>query len=139
MYRRSKIDLCQYMHAGLDSTSMQWPMLSVSFSSYFPPKLSVYTTTNHLVHFGLVTVETNILEIFVRSHYPFWMIHHFVSDKLFPSMKSNENWFQWKLLCPPQVHDYRGCWCICAPEKIYKNCGEFPKKLVDSSGCAAAI
>ena len=27
-------------------------------------------------------------------------------------MLSNENYFQWDLLCPTLVHYFRGCWCI---------------------------
>ena len=120
--------------------SVQQLKLSVSFSGSCPPKLSVSITINYLVHFGLITVDIDSLESFVRSHYPFWMIHNFASDNFFPSKISNENEFQWELLCPPRVHYCRGCWYICAPEQIYlKNCGGFPEKPVDSSGCAAAI
>ena len=58
---------------------MQRPKLSVSFSGSRPPKLSVSTAINHLVRFGLISVDTDSLESFVRSHYPFWIIHNFAS------------------------------------------------------------
>ena len=103
---------------------MQWPNFSVSFSVSCPPKLSVSITINHLVHFGMITVNTHSLEIFVRSHYPIWMIHNFSSETFFPFMISNENNFQWDLLQPPQVHYCRKCKCICEPDQIYiYNCG----------------
>ena len=72
--------------------SVQRPKLSVLFSGSRPPKLSVYTTINYLVHFGLITAETNSLERFFWSHYPFWMIHNFSSDNF--SFYDN----QWKLI-----------------------------------------
>ena len=51
--------------------SVQQPKFSVSFSSYCPPKLSVSITINHLIHFGLITVDTDSLEICFWSHCPF--------------------------------------------------------------------
>ena len=110
----------------------------VLLSGFLPHKLSVSITINPLVYFGLITADTDSLEIFVWSHYPFWMIHN-LHLRIFPSTISNEDDFQWYLLIPPQVHYCRKCWRICEPEQIYKNCGEFPKKPIDSSGCAATI
>ena len=99
--------------------SVQRPKLSVSFSSSRPPKLLVSITINHLVNFGLITVEPNILESFVRYHHPFWIIHN-VASEIFPLMISNENDFQWDLLQPPLFNYLRGCWCVCEPEKNIK-------------------
>ena len=87
---------------------MQQPKLLVSFSGSCPTKLSVSITIENLVYFGIITVDNNSLEIFVRSHYPFRMIHNFASKNFFPSMISNENDCQWDLLRPPQVYYSRG-------------------------------
>ena len=77
---------------------MQRKKLLVSLSGSRPPKLSVSITINHLVYFELITVETNSLESFVRSHYPLWIIHNFASKIFFLlwypiKMASNETYF----------------------------------------------
>ena len=70
--------------------------LLVLLSVYSSHKLSVSIKINHLVHFGLITVDTNSLDSFVRSHYPFWILHNFVSDFFLwcpMKMTSNETSF----------------------------------------------
>ena len=59
---------------------MQRPKLSVSFSGSRLPKMSVSITINNLVHFGLITVDTDSLESFIWSHYTFLMIDNFASE-----------------------------------------------------------
>ena len=73
------------------SPNLKQPKLLVSLSVYRPLKLPVSVIINCLVHFGLITVETDILEIFVQSQYPFLMIHNFASVNCFPFMIYNEN------------------------------------------------
>ena len=99
--------------------SVQRPKLSVSFSGSRPPKLSFSIKINHLVHFGLITVETDSLKSFVRSHYPLWMIHNFASNKISPSIVSNKNDFKWDLPHPPQVHYCIGCWFVWAHDQVF--------------------
>ena len=113
--------------------------LSFSFSVSHPSKLALFITINHFVHFGLITMDTDSLEIFVLSHYPFWTINNFTSEIV--SFYDN----QWKWL-PMRPHSpssssllnrmlmHMRIWAY-----IFKNCGELPNKPVDSSGCASAI
>ena len=109
--------------------SVQRPKLSVSFSGSRPPKLSFSIKINHLVHFGLITVETNSLEIFVWSHYPLWMIHNFASDNFSPFIISDKNDYQWDLIYSTRVHYCRRCWCLCKVDPIYKTVVHFRRKL----------
>ena len=83
--------------------SMKRTKLSVLFSGSCPPKIPLPITINHLVNFGLINVEPNSLEIFVQSHYPFWMIYNFASNTFPFYDTSNENNFQLDLLRPPQT------------------------------------
>ena len=54
--------------------------LSVSFSGFYANKILVSSTINHLMHFGLITVDADSYESFVMSHYPFWIIHNFAPN-----------------------------------------------------------
>ena len=51
----------------------QRPKLLVLLLGYRNSKLWFSMAINHLVHFGLITTETDSLEGFGRHHYPFWM------------------------------------------------------------------
>ena len=103
---------------------MQRPKLSVLFSGSCPPKRSVTITINDLLHFGLISVETDILENIVRSHCPFWIIHNFASDN-FSFYDIQREWLLMIPPSPPRVQYRRGCWCIR---------GAFHDKFPGSSG-----
>ena len=127
--------------SGAENIRQEFTRQVTRVSGSRPPKLSVSITINQLVHFGPITVETDSIESFVRTHYSFWITHNFSSDIFFPSMISNKNDFQWDLLCPPQVHYCRGCWCIWASEKIHKTvkatsnlwCWKYPSRVHPTS------